>query len=184
MPIVFRLGRFFARSKITTSVPICGPSTDMSANMPAVCPWAVGNLTSFCAIVKEIRPRSLTAAASFRRGVALTWTACYPTLDPVVDIKHLADSGDERNTEVSVVYQQEKTREDRAGHNYRRTGMKGRSDQRKKGKPGSRRSCPSYRCWWWGLVLFWPNRDWPGRGGWEGAMRQTSVGSCGGRETL
>jgi hypothetical protein len=33
---------------------------------------------------------------------------------------------------------------------------------------------------WWGLVLFWPNRDWPGRGGWE--LRAASLfGRCGGR---
>lgn len=36
-PIVFLLGKFLARSTIATSVPITGPSTDMSAKMPAVC---------------------------------------------------------------------------------------------------------------------------------------------------
>lgn len=35
LPIVFRLGRFFARSMIATRVPIAGPSTDISAKIPA-----------------------------------------------------------------------------------------------------------------------------------------------------
>lgn len=35
LPIVLRLGRFFARSTMATRVPIAGPSTDMSAKMPA-----------------------------------------------------------------------------------------------------------------------------------------------------
>ena len=33
--MVFRLGRFFARSTTATRVPIRGPSTEMSANIPA-----------------------------------------------------------------------------------------------------------------------------------------------------
>lgn len=37
--MVFRFGRFFARSTIVTSVPISGPSTVMSEKMPAV--WAI-----------------------------------------------------------------------------------------------------------------------------------------------
>lgn len=36
-PMVRLFGRFFARSTTSTSVPISGPSTDMSAKMPAVC---------------------------------------------------------------------------------------------------------------------------------------------------
>lgn len=35
LPIVFRLGRFFARSMMATRVPIAGPSTDISAKIPA-----------------------------------------------------------------------------------------------------------------------------------------------------
>ena len=34
-PMDLRLGRFFARSTIMTKVPISGPSTVISANMPA-----------------------------------------------------------------------------------------------------------------------------------------------------
>jgi hypothetical protein len=43
LPIVFRFGKFFARSTTATSVPISGPSSDISAKMPAV--WAA--LTAF-----------------------------------------------------------------------------------------------------------------------------------------
>ena len=35
--MLLRLGRFLARSKIRTRVPISGPSTLMSAKMPAEC---------------------------------------------------------------------------------------------------------------------------------------------------
>jgi len=37
LPIVLRLGRFFARSMTTMSVPMSGPSTELSPKMPAVC---------------------------------------------------------------------------------------------------------------------------------------------------
>ena len=37
MPMVFRLGKFFALSTTATRVPISGPSTDMSAHNPEVC---------------------------------------------------------------------------------------------------------------------------------------------------
>ena len=37
LPIVFRFGKFFARSTIITNVPISGPSTVISEYIPAVC---------------------------------------------------------------------------------------------------------------------------------------------------
>lgn len=45
MPMVLRFGKFLARSTIATRVPIMGPSTDMSAKMPAVCAALSGFLT-------------------------------------------------------------------------------------------------------------------------------------------
>lgn len=51
-PIVFRLGKFFARSTTRTSVPISGPSTLISEKIPAVCALFNGLLLTFEAIVE------------------------------------------------------------------------------------------------------------------------------------
>lgn len=55
LPIVFLFGKFFALSTITTNVPISGPSTVMSAKMPAV--WAPPRaaLAALEAILKGFR---------------------------------------------------------------------------------------------------------------------------------
>lgn len=42
LPMVFLLGKFLARSTMTISVPISGPSTVMSEKIPAVCMAFIG----------------------------------------------------------------------------------------------------------------------------------------------
>lgn len=44
--MVFLLGKFLARSIIATSVPIDGPSTDISAKMPAA--WLIMDIRGSC----------------------------------------------------------------------------------------------------------------------------------------
>jgi hypothetical protein len=55
--MVLLLGRFLARSIMTTSVPITGPSTVMSEKMPAV--WAppkADMLTALVAMMPQLHP--------------------------------------------------------------------------------------------------------------------------------
>lgn len=113
-------------------------------------------------------PTSLVAASFFAEGIRPI--ACDPTLDIDIDTKHPAKSGDRKNNAT-------KNSRSPAGivkHMYRIIERK-RDLKKRKCKPGSRRSSL-----WWGLVLFKPNRDWPGRGGWECTLRHLAA-AAGGR---
>lgn len=61
MPIVFRFGRFFARSMMATRVPMAGPSTDMSAKIPAA--WLIPEIRGiFEAMVTVYIPIEIPAS--------------------------------------------------------------------------------------------------------------------------
>lgn len=57
LPMVRLLGKFLARSMITTSVPITGPSTVMSEKMPAV--WALLLKAGMLAVLVAILPQTM-----------------------------------------------------------------------------------------------------------------------------
>jgi len=90
--MVFRLGRFLARSTTTTRVPISGPSTVMSEKMPAVCiplrGWDFVLVAILSAAVvrrtrpsQDMRPKAV-ARDLFTRSLALLF---WPPIDVRID---------------------------------------------------------------------------------------------------
>lgn len=132
-------------------------------------PMGSGHFDQFlCHCVGDETPTSLVAASFLHCMVRPM--ACDPTLDIDIDTKHPAKSGDRK---INVA-KNSLSPGGIARHEYRRIECK-RHQKKRKCKPGSRRSSL-----WWGLVLFRPNRDWPGRGGWESALRHLAA-AAGGR---